>query len=191
MSSDATQTADRSFDDVVLPYLGAAHRLARWLLRNQHDAEDAVQDALLRALIYFRTFAGGNGRAWFLSIVRNTCYLRRSRYEPAVIDAFEEERHTVHQGQPNPETLMLRADDAARIDGAIAALPLRAREVIVLREFEGLSYQEVAEVLDIPAGTVMSTLSRARRALRATLRSAELKSPREHWSQSLPLEVRR
>ena len=173
MQSDPTQTGGASFDDVVLPHLDAAKRLARWLLRNDHDAEDAVQDGLLRALIYFRTFSGGNGRAWFLRIVRNTCYVRRGRHEPAVLDAFEEERHTSSQAQPDPEMLLLRADDAARIGRAIAALPERAREILVLRELEGLSYQELADVLNIPAGTVMSALSRARRALREMLRAAE------------------
>jgi RNA polymerase sigma-70 factor (ECF subfamily) len=173
MLSDTTPTTGASFDEIVIPHLAAAHRLARWLVRNEYDAEDAVQDALLRALIYFRTFTGGNGRAWFLRIVRNTCYVRRGRHEPAILDAFEEERHSADQAPPDPEMLLLRADDAARIDRAISALPARAREILVLRELEGLSYQELSEVLNIPAGTVMSALSRARRALRETLLSAE------------------
>jgi RNA polymerase sigma-70 factor (ECF subfamily) len=169
MLSDATLTTGASFHDVVLPHLDAAHRLARWLTRNEHDAEDAVQDASLRALRYFGTFTGGNGRAWFLRIVRNTCHVRRGRHEPAVIDEFEEDRHTVRQTSPDPETLLLRADGAERIHRAIADLPAHLREILVFREFEGLSYQELAEVLDIPAGTVMSALWRARRALREML----------------------
>ena len=169
MTSDAIPTTGESFDDVVLPHLGAAHRLARWLMRNEHDAEDVVQDALLRALRYFGTFTGGNGRAWFLRIVRNTCRSKRSRYTPAEIDLFDEEHHTVQQALPDPETELLRTEGATRIERAIATLPARAREILVLRELEDLTYQELAEVLDIPAGTVMSALFRARRSLRAAL----------------------
>jgi len=168
MTTDAISAPGQSFDDVVLPHLGAAHRLARWLMRNQHDAEDVVQDASLRALRYFGTFTGGNGRAWFLRIVRNACYIKRGR-QPVEIGPFDEEHHSVRQALPDPETQLIRTDGVARIERAIAALPARAREILVLREFEDLSYQELAEVLDIPAGTVMSTLFRARRALRVTL----------------------
>lgn len=169
MTPDAISATGQSFDDVVLPHLGAAHRLARWLMRNEHDAEDAVQDASLRALRYFGTFTGGNGRAWFLRIVRNTCYGRHGRQAPVEIDPFDEKHHTVEQLVPDPETQLLRTDGVARIERAIAVLPARAREILVLRELEDLSYQELAEVLDIPSGTVMSTLFRARRALRASL----------------------
>jgi RNA polymerase sigma-70 factor (ECF subfamily) len=169
MTPDAMPAAGQSFDDVVLPHLGAARRLARWLMRNEQDAEDAVQDASLRALRYFGTFAGGNGRAWFLRIVRNTCYGKHGRHAPAEIDQFDEEHHTVNQALPDPETALLRTDAVARIERAIATLPARAREILVLRELEDLTYQEVADVLDIPAGTVMSALFRARRALRAAL----------------------
>jgi RNA polymerase sigma-70 factor (ECF subfamily) len=168
MTTDALSDPGHTFDDVVLPHLGAAHRLARWLMRNDHDAEDVVQDASLRALRYFGTFTGGNGRAWFLRIVRNTCYAKRGR-QPVEIDLFDEEHHTVRQARPDPETELLRTDGIARIERAIAALPARAGEILVLRELEDLSYQELAEVLDIPAGTVMSALFRARRALRAAL----------------------
>src|SRR6188474_2593582 len=99
MTPDATCATGQSFDDVVLPHLGAAHRLARWLMRNEHDAEDVVQDASLRALRYFGTFTGGNGRAWFLRIVRNTCYAKRGR-QPVEIDLFDEAQHTVRQARP-------------------------------------------------------------------------------------------
>jgi RNA polymerase sigma-70 factor (ECF subfamily) len=169
MSFEAIPATGESFDDVVLPHLGAAHRLARWIMRNEHDAEDVVQDASLRALRYFRSFTGGNGRAWFLRIVRNTCHARRGKHVPAGIDLFDEEHHSVNQSLPDPETQLLRTDGAARIERAIATLPARAREILVLRELEDLSYQELAEVLDIPAGTVMSALFRARRALREAL----------------------
>jgi RNA polymerase sigma-70 factor (ECF subfamily) len=169
MTSDARPAAGETFDDVVLPHLGAARRLARWLMRNEHDAEDVVQDASLRALRYFGTFTGGNGRAWFLRIVRNSCHGRRARQVPADSDPFDEEFHSTNQPEADPETLLLRADGTARIERAIATLSSRARELLVLRELEGLSYQELAEVLNLPAGTVMSALWRARRALRTAL----------------------
>jgi RNA polymerase sigma-70 factor, ECF subfamily len=179
MTPAAISATGQSFDDVVLPHLGAAQRLARWLMRNEHDAEDVVQDASLRALRYFGTFAGGNGRAWFLRIVRNACYVKRGR-QPVEIDLFDEEHHTVRQALPDPETQLLRTDGVARIERAIATLPARAREIVVLRELEDLSYQELAEVLDIPAGTVMSTLFRARRALRASL-DPEIRRTPKKW----------
>jgi RNA polymerase sigma-70 factor (ECF subfamily) len=169
MTTDAIPARDQSFDDVVLPHLGAARRLARWLMRNEQDAEDAVQDASLRALRYFGTFTGGNGRAWFLRIVRNACYIKRGRRAPVESDPFDEEHHTVKQALPDPETALLRLDGAVRLERAIATLPARARKIIVLRELDDLSYEEMAEALDIPAGTVMSALFRARRALRAAL----------------------
>jgi RNA polymerase sigma-70 factor (ECF subfamily) len=171
MNSGAKETVSDTFDHIVLPHLPAAHRLARWLMKNEHDAEDAVQDASLRAFRYFGTFTGGNGRAWFLRIVRNTCYGRHNRQTPEAADPFDEELHTGSQGLPDPEAQLLRTAGTARIERAIAALPSRSRELFVLRELEGLSYQELAEVFNIPAGTVMSALWRARRALRAALES--------------------
>ena len=157
-----------TFEDVVLPHLDAAYRLARWMMRNDHDAEDAVQEASLRAFRYFRTFAGGNGRAWFLRIVRNTCHGGRRRIR-GVTDPFDEERHSSRQSAADPEALMLRTDTAVLVERAIGSLPDRFRELLILREMEGLSYRELAEVMDIPIGTVMSGLSRAREALRGVL----------------------
>jgi RNA polymerase sigma-70 factor (ECF subfamily) len=177
MISDVLPPAVESFDDVVLPHLGAALRLARWLTRNDHDAEDAVQDASVRALRYFRTFTGGNGRAWFLRIVRNACHSRRASPAAAGMDPFDEEHHSTTQPDADPETLLLRLDGTARIARAIGTLPSRAREILVLRELEGLSYQELADVLNIPAGTVMSALWRARRALRSALDAGITQSP--------------
>jgi RNA polymerase sigma-70 factor (ECF subfamily) len=166
-----TTQADRpvasgGFEDVVLPHLDAAYRLARWLIRNEHDAEDIVQEASLRALRYFRTFAGGNGRAWFLRIVRNTCWSWRARTARMAADVFDEDQHNGAQLTSDPETLLLHAADASLIDQTLRTLPDRLRELLVLRELEGLSYQELADVLEIPIGTVMSGLSRARRAFR-------------------------
>jgi RNA polymerase sigma-70 factor, ECF subfamily len=165
----AASLIDESFDEVVLPHLGAAVRLARWLVRNEDDAEDVVQEASLRAFRYFRTFAGGNGRAWFLRIVRNTCSGWRGRCVHASTDPFDEELHSSARPAPDPETLLLQADGGTSIELAMSHLPDRFRELIVLRELEGLSYRELADVMGIPMGTVMSSLSRARQALRRAL----------------------
>jgi RNA polymerase sigma-70 factor, ECF subfamily len=163
--------AGDSFDDIVLPHLDAAYRLARWMMRNQPDAEDVVQEAALRALKHFRTFTGGNGRAWFLTIVRNTCCSWRGRRFQAISDPFDEEQHSVDRSGADPETLLLHIDDAALIDRTMRGLPDRFRELLVLRELEGLSYRELADVIGIPVGTVMSGLSRARQAFRIALES--------------------
>lgn len=158
-----------SFETVVLPHLDAGHRLARWLMRDEHDAEDVVQEASLRAFRYFPTFAGGDGRAWFLRIVRNTCYSRPRRHYKARTDSFDEERHGTARPQADPETLLLQSDDATLIGRALGSLPAHFHQLLVLRELEGLSYRELSEVIGIPIGTVMSRLSRARAALRRAL----------------------
>lgn len=167
-------TTGGSFDEVVLPHLDSAYRLAYWLMRDEHDAEDVVQEASLRALRYFRTFAGGDGRAWFLKIVRNTCINWRNYRFQAQTDPFDEERHCCDRPTSDPETLLLRTDDAMLVARAMSNLPQRFHQVLVLRELEGLSYREMADAMDIPMGTVMSSLSRARHALRGALDS-ELK----------------
>jgi RNA polymerase sigma-70 factor, ECF subfamily len=159
-------SAPERFEDVVLPHLDAAYRLARWLIRNEHDAEDVVQEASLRAFRYFRTFAGRNARAWFLKIVRNTCWSWRARSRSRATCPFDEEQHGGAQLTDDPEALLLHAADAVLIEETLKTLPDRSRELLVLRELEGLSYQELADVLGIPMGTVMSGLSRARRAFR-------------------------
>lgn len=157
------------FDEVVLPHLDAAYRLALWLLRNEDDAQDVVQDASLRALRYFRTFTGGNGRAWFLTIVRNACWGWRRRNFQASADAFDEEQHSSARPMSDPEALLLRTDDAALIERVMRKLPDRFRELLVLRELKDLSYRELADVLEVPTGTIMSGLSRARQAFRVAL----------------------
>jgi RNA polymerase sigma-70 factor, ECF subfamily len=176
-----------SFDAVVLPHLDAGYQLARWLMRNEHDAEDVVQEASLRAFRYFRTFTGGNGRAWFLRIVRNTCRgWRRRRFQPPT-DPFDEAQHSGAYPTSDPEALLLHTDDIALVKRALSDLPDRFRELLVLRELEGLSYQELTDVVGIPIGTVMSRLSRARQAFRSAL-DEQLKQcgipartpPREH-----------
>lgn len=168
------------FEDVVLPHLDAAYRLARWLIRNEHDAEDVVQEASLRALRYFPTFAGRNARAWFLRIVRNTCWSWRARTMRMSTDVFDEDQYYAAQLTCDPETLLLHAADASLIDATLKNLPDRSRDLLVLRELEGLSYHELAEVLDIPMGTVMSGLSRARQAFRRAL-----ESQRQAFEQSM------
>ena len=165
----AIATKCHSFEEVVLPHLNAAYRLARWLMRNDHDAEDVVQEASLRAFRYFRTFTGGNGRAWFLRIVRNTCWGWRESGAHAPTDPFDEEQHSRTQPASDPETLLLQTDDVRLIERALSNLPARFRELLVLRELEDLSYRELADVLNIPMGTVMSGLSRARQAFRGAL----------------------
>jgi RNA polymerase sigma-70 factor (ECF subfamily) len=163
------RTTRASFDIVVLPHLDAAHRLARWLMRDADVAEDVVQEASLRAFRHFRTFVGGDGRAWFLRIVRNTCYgWRRDPYQRPT-DPFDEEQHSSARPQSDPETLLLQNDDARLIREALGRLPDHFHQILVLRELEGLSYRELADVIGIPVGTVMSRLSRAREALRRGL----------------------
>jgi RNA polymerase sigma-70 factor (ECF subfamily) len=135
-------------------------------MRNEHDAEDVVQEASLRAFRYFRTFAGGDGRAWFLRIVRNTCAGWRGRRAAARTEVFDEQQHVSPTPTSDPESLLIRADRATAISRAMSKLPGRFQELLVLREFHGLSYRELADVTGIPIGTVMSRLSRAREALR-------------------------
>jgi RNA polymerase sigma-70 factor (ECF subfamily) len=167
-NSDTSPT-EYTFEDVVLPHLDAAYRLARWLTGNEHDAEDMVQDASLRAIRYFRTFSGGNSRAWFLRIVRNTCYSSRRYKSQPTPDVFDEEHHSSRHEAMDPERLMLRSDNVVLIERAMKDLPKRFRELLVLRELEDFSYQELADVLGVPIGTVMSGLSRARHAFRLAL----------------------
>ncbi len=166
---DVLQPQERiRFEQLVLPHLNAAVNLARWLLRNPADAEDVVQDAMLRAYRFFGNFRGTDGRAWLLQIVRNSCYTWLGKRVPAeLVTEFDEE---IHLGpSPNPETLAAQADERQQLMNALESLPIRSREVLVLRELEGCSYKEISEVTGIPMGTVMSTLSRARERLQRTL----------------------
>jgi RNA polymerase sigma-70 factor, ECF subfamily len=169
VDSPGPATAAAGFEHVVLPQLDAAYRLARWLLRDDADAQDAVQDACLRALRYFHTFSGGNGRAWFLRIVRHVCWQSRRPDLAGRMAAFDEQQHSSGRDTADPETRLMQIDDVALIDRALRRLSVRFRELLVLRELEGLSYQELSEVLGIPIGTVMSGLSRSRQALRVAL----------------------
>ena len=162
------------FEQLVLPHLNAAVNLARWLLRNPHDAEDVAQEAVLRAYRAFSGFRGGDARAWLLQIVRNSCYSWLQRRMPAeLVTEFNEELHQMPS--QNPEMIAMQASDRAKLTQALESLPVRAREVMVLRELEGCSYKEISEITGIPMGTVMSTLSRTRGKLAQILRGDAIK----------------
>jgi RNA polymerase sigma-70 factor (ECF subfamily) len=155
-----------SFETVMLPHLDAAYNLARWLTRNEADAQDVVQEAYLRALRFFDSFTGGNGRGWLLTIVRNTCYSWMQRNRPAEpLAVFEEVENFVDSGGPNPEADLLLRARRETLEFCIGELPVEFREIIVMRELEGMSYREVADAAEVPVGTVMSRLARARKRL--------------------------
>lgn len=156
------------FEDVVLPHLDAAYNLARWLTRNDADAEDVVQEASLRAFKFFGGYHGGDSRAWLLTIVRNTCYtwLGQNRAHELTIP-FDEGLHG--REESNPETRLIEGADRQMLKEALESLPVEFREVVILRELEGLSYKEIAGIADIPVGTVMSRLARARKRLELSL----------------------
>jgi RNA polymerase sigma-70 factor (ECF subfamily) len=154
----------------LLNHLDAAYNLAKWLTQNKHDAEDIVQDAYLQALRHFGGFRGGAERAWLLTIVRNRCYeSMRHKGLCELATPFDEERHNTGQTILNPEASLLQKERAGLLRQALAELPLQLREVLVLREFEELSYEEIASIAKIPMGTVMSRLSRARKRLQRTM----------------------
>ncbi len=149
--------------ETLLPHLDAAYNLARWLLGNGEEAKDIVQEAYLRALQHAAGFRGGDERPWLLAIVRHTAYswLRKTRAH-APFAQFDEEIHTNGDESSNPEPLMLRGAEIRRVEEALSQLPVRFREVLVLREIEGLSYKQISDVMGVTMGTVMSRLSRAR-----------------------------
>jgi RNA polymerase sigma factor (sigma-70 family) len=164
------------FDALVVPHLAEAVALARWLVSNRADAEDIVQEACLRAFRAIDSFSGGSARAWVLTIVRRTAYswLSKNRVPTvvAVDDLTPRERTWAERGgdsdatnRATPETELIAKSDAARLEAAIAALPVEFRETFVLRDIQGLDYREIAEVTGTPLGTVMSRLARARRRL--------------------------
>jgi RNA polymerase sigma-70 factor (ECF subfamily) len=155
-----------TFETVVVPHLDAAFNYARWLTRNDADAQDLVQDAAVRAFRFFGSLRNDNPRAWLLTIVRNAWYARVSRQtaRPRVTE-YEEMADARPDHHPDPEALLLQRQTVDRVRQAVEALPVDFREVIVLRELEGLSYKEIAEVARIPIGTVMSRLARARERL--------------------------
>lgn len=166
-----------TFEQLMLPHLDAAYNLARWLLRDPHDAEDAVQEACLRAHRSFERFRGNDGRAWMLTIVRHVCYsqLRQHRRAPAT-EAFAEETHGPADHPAEANALAWHEIKSELLRQALELLSAEFREVIVLHELEGLAYREIAAVTEVPIGTVMSRLARARQKLQAELRTLTLKN---------------
>ena len=173
------RTAGARFETAVLPHLDAAYNLARWLTRDDQSAQDVVQEAYLRALKFFGTFRGGDGKAWILAIVRNACFdwLKQRRAQD-LHEPFDEDIHTQSADRSggtsgtaagNPESAAASGTMAERLRAALERLPADYREALVLRELEGLSYKEIATIANVPIGTVMSRLARAREQLRKRL----------------------
>lgn len=163
-------TSLERFEAAVLPHLDSAYNLARYLTRDLHDAEDVVQEAYLRALRYFGGYRGGDARAWMLAIVRNTFHTwrRRERHQDEALE-FDEARHSEAIEEAHPGALLDTALDREALERALERLPTEFREVLVLRELEGMSYKEIGTVVGVPVGTVMSRLARARERLRRSL----------------------
>ena len=157
------------FEALILPHLDAAYTLARYLLRDEHDAQDVVQDAALRAFRHFGGYRGGDARAWFLAIVRNCCHTSQRQRARRRVVSLSADHDSLAVEPRGADALATERSDRAAIERAVAALPLEYREVIVLREVEGLSYAEIGEVAGVPIGTVMSRLSRARQRLASAL----------------------
>lgn len=158
-----------AFDEAVLPHLDAAYNLARWLTRNDHDAEDVVQEASLRAFKYWSGFSGRDCRPWLLAIVRNTFYtwVRQQSIQPDLLpDGVGDE---VDDGTLDPEKAVIQNADRELLRLALEDLPVEFRETIILRDMEGLSYKEIADIADVPIGTVMSRLARGRKRLQVQL----------------------
>jgi RNA polymerase sigma-70 factor (ECF subfamily) len=175
--ADAVSGLDvpRSFEELLLPHLDAAFNYARWLTKNDADAEDVVQDAYVRALRFFSSLRGEDARAWLLTIVRNTWYARFPRRVGSGVTTVASEaadnRADVSLG---PEAQLIQQQTVEQVRRALEALPTDFREVLVLRELEGFSYREIAAIVGIPLGTVMSRLARARERLPGVLASSEM-----------------
>jgi len=165
----------QSFEQTVLPHLDAAYNLARWLVGNDHDAQDVAQEACLRAFRFFGNFRGGNARVWLLAIVRNTFYTWLRKNRPSATVEINEEALAVEDPSASAETLNAQMTDAEAVRRAIGELPVEFREIVILREMEGFSYKEIAELAEVPLGTVMSRLARARKLLQKQL-AREFKS---------------
>jgi RNA polymerase sigma factor (sigma-70 family) len=168
---DAVQEHElASFEETMLPHMDAAHNLARWLLRNEQDAQDVVQEAYLRAFKSFSGFHGSNGRAWLLTIVRNTSYtfLKKNRAVD-LTTPFDDEIHASGHELVNPATILEQSEDVELVRQVMDELPVEFREILTLRHLEGLSYNEIANVGQLAPGTVMSRLARARARLKQGL----------------------
>lgn len=168
---DAAQEHElASFEAMMLPHMDAAYNLARWLLRNEQDAQDVVQEAYLRAFRSFAGFRGSSGRAWLLTIVRNTAYTLLKKNRAAdLTTTFDEKIHVSSHESVSPATILEYAEDAELIKNAMDKLPTEFREILTLRHQESLSYNEIGEILKVPIGTVMSRLARARGKLKEYL----------------------
>jgi len=153
------------FEETILPHLNAAYNLARWLTRNEDDAQDVVQEAYLRAFRFFGGYRGGDGKAWLLEVVRNTWYTWRRRERRDTSVQFDEALHARDRASANAEQSLVAESRSGTLRDCIDALPDLFREIIVMRELEEMSYRQIAEVTSLPAGTVMSRLSRARKRL--------------------------
>ena len=159
-----------SFEEAVLPHLNAAYNLARWITRNDTDADDVVQEACLRAFKFFGGFHGVDGRSWLLTIVRNTCYTWMQRNRSAQLSVSpDHEQREIESTDLNPEALLLQRADTLMVRRALEELPVEFREVLVLRELEEMSYRDIAGITDLPLGTVMSRLARGRKRLQLAL----------------------
>ncbi len=169
----------RRFESLALPHLAAAYNLARWLTRNDEDAQDVVQEALLKAMRYFKSFRGENVRPWLLQIVRHACFswLKENRHGETATETEGDHRDLAAPASAEPQAVALRNADRAQVNAALAGLPVAYREVLVLREFEDMSYKEIAHIADIPIGTVMSRLARARGLMRQALAPAAPQAP--------------
>lgn len=166
----ALVTLNDRFRERILPHLDAAFNVACWLTRNRQDGEDVVQEAMLRALKFMGGFHGNDGRVWLLQIVRNTFYgWCKDKHRRLAVPFDENDDNWPDLAQASPETLAMQQDGDRAVQQALARLPLVFREVIVLRELEELSYKEIATIVDIPIGTVMSRLGRGRKLLAASL----------------------
>jgi RNA polymerase sigma-70 factor, ECF subfamily len=158
------------FEQAILPHMDAAYNLARWLARNEQDAQDVVQEAYLRAFRFFDGYRGGSSRAWLLKIVRNTFYTwaQKNRMQQ-LLEPFDEKIHAVETDDTNPETALVKKADSQLVRQAMEDLPIEFREALVMRELEGMSYKEIADIAGIPLGTVMSRLARGRKELQKRL----------------------
>jgi len=153
------------FEEVILPHLNAAHNLARWLMRNDQDAQDVVQESYLRAFRFFDSFRGGDGKSWLLAVVRNTCFTWRRHEKRSTQEPFDEVTHSANVHEPNQEDSLVESSRMRVLRDCIERLPPGFREVIVMRELEEMSYRQISDVACLPVGTVMSRLSRARKRL--------------------------
>jgi RNA polymerase sigma-70 factor, ECF subfamily len=153
------------FEETILPHLNAAYNLARWLTRNEDDARDVVQEAYLRAFRFFNGFTGGDGKAWLLAVVRNTCLTWRRRERGDVTKVLFDERNHASDRAANAETRLVEEAALGTLRSCIELLPPEYREMIVMREMEEMSYREIADTASVPIGTVMSRLARARKRL--------------------------